>query len=215
MRIKQALFFAMTLSLLLAASAMAEKTVRKKIEQTVFAGEVHTLEIDLGVGNITIEGTDSRDVEVEVEFSCGREDEVKCTQRAERITLVPRRKKGRLKLRLKGTPRGRAGGISAEMRLRIPRRLGIEVDLQAGNLLLSNMESHVEIDVGAGDVDINGQQASMGEIKLAVGVGKVDLWLGEGRIEGTGFPRSLNWHGNGGAELEVDIATGDVSVRLQ
>lgn len=209
-----------TLALLLvlmwtgAAAVAADETVRT-LDTRVFAGEVHTLEIDLGVGNITVEGTDSRDVEVEVDLSCGREDAVKCQNRAQRIELVPRRKKGRLKVRLKGTPRGRAGGISAEMRLRIPRRLGLEVDLQAGNIALADIESHIEVDVGAGDVDVSGQQASMSEVKVAVGVGKADLWLGDGRIEGTGFPRTLNWHGNGAAELEIDVGTGDVTVKLR
>lgn len=199
----------------LAATAPAQGVVVRTLQQDVFAGEVHSLEIDLGIGNITIEGTDGRDVEVEVDLTCGRENEAKCRQRAERIRLVPRRNKGLLKVRLKGTPRGRAGGISAEMRLKIPRRLAIELDLQAGNVTLSQMQSHLEVDVTAGDVDITGNQADLSEVKLAVGVGKADLWLEEGRIEGTGFPRSLSWHGDGTAEWEVDIGTGDVSVRLE
>lgn len=193
---------------------LADEPVRR-IEQTVFAGEVHTLEMDLGVGNITIEGTDGRDVEVEVELSCGREDADKCLRRAERIELVPRRNKGRLKLRLKGTPRGRAGGIAAEMYLRIPRRLGIEVDLQSGNLLVSGLESHMEIDVGAGDVDLKGRQASIAKVNASVTVGRADLWMSDGRIEGTGFPRSLKWQGNGTAEWEVDIGSGNASIHLQ
>lgn len=199
---------------LVAVPSLADDPVRR-LEQKVFAGEVHTLEIDLGVGNITIEGTDGRDVEADVELFCVRQDAVKCQRRAQRIELLPRRNKGRLKMRLKGTPRGRAGGVSADMVLRIPKRLGIEVDLQAGNLVVSGLSSHMEVDVAVGDVDLKGQQSDIAKVNASVAVGQADLWIGEGRIQGTGFPRSLKWQGSGEAEWEVDVGTGDVAIHLQ
>ncbi len=208
------IFLALALVGVAAVPGLAEEPVRR-FEQKVFAGEVHTLEVDLGVGNIDIEGTDGRDVEINIELFCVRQDAVKCQRRAERIELVPRRNKGRLKVRLKGTPRGRAGGVSADMVLRIPRRLGIEVDLQGGNLVVSGLSSHIEVDVAVGDVDLKGQQSDVAKVSASVAVGKADLWLGEGHIQGTGFPRSLKWQGSGEAEWEVDVGTGNVAIHLQ
>lgn len=191
------------------------ETYSRTLQQDVFAGEVHSLELDLGTGDLTIEGTKGRNVEVTVTLTCGRESEAKCRRRADRLSIKPRRKKGLLLIRLKGASRGKAGGISADMHIKVPRRLALEVDMLEGNVTISKMRSHIEVDAVAGDVDLQGRKQDLAEVKAAVGVGKVDLWLDEGRIEGSGFPRSVNWHGDGSAEWEVDLGTGDISVRLE
>lgn len=216
MHLIRAMALAFVVCTLMASSAAADgETYSRTLQQEVFAGEVHSLELDLGIGDITIEGTNGRNVEVTVELTCGREDDAKCRRRADRLSIKPRRKKGLLLIRLKGASRGKAGGISANMHVKVPRRLALEVDVLDGDVTISKMRSHIEVDVGAGDVDLNGRKQDVAQFKGAVGVGKVDLWLDEGRIEGSGFPRSVSWHGDGAAEWEVDIGTGDVSARLE
>ena len=54
------------------------------------------------------------------------------------------------------------------------------------------------------------------EVKILVGFGQADLWLGDGRIKGTGWPKAINWKGSGDARIDIDVVgSGDVSVRLE
>jgi hypothetical protein len=207
-------YLALLLTLLLAGDAAAQEEVRTS-DYRVFAGEAEKLHVDLSFGDLTIEGAEVRDVEVEVVFTCTRQDLEKCRRQADKIRLQPRVYGKTLDVQLQRTSRGRLSGISARMKLKVPRRLAVEVDARAGDVLVSNMDSDVEVDVGAGDVDLGHRQSLVGTVKVDVGVGNADLWLNDSRIEATGFPRSLTWRGSGTAKIEVDVGTGDVAVRLE
>lgn len=204
---------------LMAAVAFARPAVSGEIvhtlEQTFYPGESHALETDLALGSLVIEGSDQRDVRVEVRLECEREDVQKCTRRAQSLYLKPKVRRGILHIDLKGTAKRRLQGIIAHMRIETPRHLGLEVDVRAGSVSIGGMSSHIEVDAPSGDVAIVHQRDRVRSVKAAVGVGKADLWVGEGHIEARGFPRSLSWNGSGQAEIEVDVGTGDISVRLE
>ena len=206
------------LSLLLAFPIFADDvapTQVRTISQDVYPGQAGMVKIDLAIGDLDIEGSDGRDVEVEVYLFCHRSDVDGCTARAQRIYLEPRMRRGRLQIQLKRTPRNRAQGVSARMKVKVPRHLELEVDVAGGDVTIAGMQGSMEIDGLSGDVDIVHQRHLTHQVKVDVGVGKVDLWLGDSRIEGTGFPRSLNWLGSGTARIEVDRGSGDVAVRLE
>ena len=92
--------------------------------------------------------------------------------------------------------------------------VGLGVDV-GGGVWVGGMESHVEIDSLAGDVDLTHRQELIDAIKVDVGAGDADLWLKESRVKGHGFPRTLRWYGSGPARVNIDVGTGDVSVRLE
>ena len=187
----------------------------RKIERRAFAGEAEKLHADLSFGGLTVEGADGRDVEVEVTIQCSRQDLEKCRLRAERIRLRPRMKKGTLVVKLKNTPRGRMQGLKARMLLRVPRRLALDINVRGGGVWVGGMESDVEIDSLAGDVDLTHRRDLVAAVKVDVGVGDADLWLADSRVKGHGFPRTLRWYGSGAAQINVDVGTGDVAVRLE
>ena len=199
---------------LLPASSFAAETVRT-FDQTFFPGDAHTLELDLAVGSLTLEGTDERDVRVEVILQCDRENREKCDRRARSLYLEPRVRRGTLHVELKGSTRRRLQGIYAHLRVWAPRQLAAELDLRSGDIAIRGMASNLEIDSAAGDVDVVHHRDAVARVKIAVGVGKADLWLGDGHLEGRGFPRSLSWSGSGVATLEIDLGAGDATVRLE
>ncbi len=125
-------------------------------------------------------------------------------------------RKGELKVKLKNTTKTRLRGIKARMTVRIPRHMPLEVDINNGNLNVGGMQSHINVNSGGGDVDVNAERARTNEVEIDVGFGKADLWLGQERIKGTGWPKALSWKGTGDAKIEIDIVgLGDVAVRLE
>ena len=202
------------LSLGPAVAEDADNAVRR-IEQSFFAGDSSKVEVDLVVGSLEIEGVRGRNAEVELILTCDRADSEACKRRANRIQLAPRLAGDKLIFRLKNTSRARLQGIQAEMKLRLPRDLAVEVDLAGGDVLVKGMRGHVEVDSATGDVDIVFPQKRVASVKLDVGVGEADLWLRDSRVEGRGFPRSVTWRGSGQSNIEVDLAAGDITVRLE
>lgn len=197
-----------------AFAATAPVKVRT-ITQNIYPGDATKVRLDLTFGDMEIEGSDGRDVEVEVLIFCHRKNLATCTTRAQRIYLEPRSRRGNLNINLKRTPKNRAQGVSARMKVKVPRHLSLEVDVTGGDVLISGMEGSMEVDGLTGKVDIVHQRHLLGMVKLDVGLGNADLWLGDGRIKGHGFPRSLRWQGSGTARIEVDLGTGNIAVRLE
>ena len=194
----------------------AQQAAVRSLRQEVSLGSASLVQVKLSIGDLTLEGSDGANVEIELTLNCNRINPEVCEQRAERVRLAPRVKRGELRVRLKNTPRARLRGIQARMMVRIPRHVPLEVDLTNGDLQVSGMRSHINVNSGGGDVDIAAERAGTGEVEVDVGLGQADLWLGEERIKGTGWPRSLNWKGSGAAAIEVDVVgVGDVAVRLR
>jgi len=199
----------------LAPDPAAAQVEVRTLHQRYLLGDAAKLDVDLSLGDLTIEASDGESVEVDLRFACVREDLERCRRQAERIRLVPRVRGRIFHVRLAKTPRGRMHGIKAEMRMRIPRRVQLEVDIRAGDVFVTGMQSHLEIDGGVSNVDVIAGRDRTASVKVDVGAGKAELWLGDGRIEGTGFPRSLTWKGSGTSKIEVDLGSGNVRVRLE
>lgn len=199
--------------LLAAAAAGADEEVRQ-IESRVFTGDANQVHVDLAFGSVTVEGVRGRDLEAVVAIHCHRQNLDKCRARAEKIRLRPRMKGDTLVVKLKHTPKGRMQGLKAHVRLRVPRRLGLDINVRGGGVRVDGMRGGVEIDSVAGDVEVSHKRQRVEWVKVDVGIGDADLHLPDSRVKGHGFPRKLRWYGEGPARINIDIGTGDVTVRL-
>ncbi len=197
-----------------APAAHASGVEVRTLSQEVHAGDVGKVEVDFSIGDLRVEGTTGSEVEVEVKLFCKRNNVEKCKARAQRLYMVPRRRGSRLDLLLKRTSAARAQGISADILVKMPKHLEFEADLNGGDVVIEGIENGIQINGVAGDVDISHRRHLVGKVAIDVGIGKVDLWLGDGRIEGTGFPRSLKWTGTGAAPIDVNLGNGKVNLRL-
>lgn len=204
------------IAITLAAPAVAEHAAVRTLNQELALNGASLVHAKLSIGDMIIEGTDGSNVEVELTLDCHRVDFDVCKERADRVRLAPRMKKGELRVRLKNTPKARLRGIKARMVVRVPRHVPVEVDVTAGTLDISGMQSHLNINSGGGNVEIDAERARTQEVEIDIGIGKGTLWLGEEQIKATGWPRALNWKGTGAANIEIDIVgSGDVTVRLE
>ena len=202
--------------LLLATPAAAEHLAVRTLHQELAVNGASKVHARLSIGDLVIEGTDGTNVEVELNLDCNRVDAAVCKERADRVRLAPRMKKGELRVKLKNTPKARLRGIRAQMTVRVPRYMPVEVDVTAGTLDVSGMRSHLNINSGGGDVDVNAVRAGTNEVEIDIGLGKAALWLGDEQIKATGWPRALKWKGTGDARIEIDVVgSGNVAVRLE
>ncbi|MEM7349924.1 MAG: hypothetical protein AAF657_03905 [Acidobacteriota bacterium] len=208
-------FIAFVASASLAGTLHADVEVRT-LEQDLLLGDTTKVHINLSFGDISVEGIDSNQVEIEMVLDCARENIEACRTRARRVQLAPRMSQKELKIRLKRTPWARLKGIKARMKVRLPSHVSLEVDVKSGSVYITGLTSHINVDSGAGDIDILGRRDRTAMVDVDSGFGKADLWLGDGRVEGSGWPRSIDWRGSGEAEINVDlVGTGDVSIRLE
>jgi hypothetical protein len=201
--------------LLLLTSAAAAEVEIKTFQQSYLLGTARLLNVDMSFGEIRVEGYDGSEVQVEFRLTCKREDLEKCRRRAERLQLVPRVKGQKLVVRLKRTPRGKIQGIRALLLLRVPNGVALDVDLRSGEVFVEGMRSTVEIDVTFGDADLVARHGEVGQVDVDVVAGRAELWLGDGHLKGSGWPRSIKWRGPGENRLNVDVGTGRARIRLE
>jgi len=204
---------------LLAAAAphagAAEATEVRRFEQTFLPGPSGKVHVSLFWGPIEIRGTDGKTIEAEMQLFCTGDDLEACRQRAARLRLVARSTPKELRIKLKGTSRGRARGIKSRLVVKVPRRLALEVDAQKGNISIRGMRSDLNVDAAGGDVDVLYPKKLVREVFLRVGVGQANLWLDDGRVKASGFPRTVRWQHDGRHRISVVVGTGDVDVRLE
>lgn len=198
----------------LAAAAAAAEVEIKAFQQSYLLGTARLVNVDMSFGEIRVEGYDGSEVAVEFRLSCKREDLDKCRRRAERLRLVPRMKGKKLVVRLKKTPRGRIQGIRALLLLRVPKDVPLDVDLRSGQVFVNGMRSDIEIDVAFGDADLVAKHALVSDVDVDVVAGKAELWLGDGHLKGSGWPRSIKWRGPGESRINVNLGTGKARIRL-
>lgn len=197
-----------------AVPALAAEEVHQDTRRYLL-GEATAVHVNLGFGEIRVEGSDGNEIEIDYRLTCSREDLEKCRRRAERVRVVPRIRGQRFVIGLKHTPRGRIQGIQAHLVVKMPRGVPLDVDLTSGDVFVTRMQGDVVVAGGNGDVDIIAEHQKTGEVDASVVAGKAELWLGDGYLEGSGFPRSLAWNGPGTARIKVRLGTGDARIKLE
>lgn len=196
------------------AAAKAEVEIHSS-ENRYFLEGAQRLDVNLGFGEVRVEGTEGSHVGVELRLTCTRQDLDKCRRRGERIRVVPRIKKGKFVVRLKHTPRGVIQGLRAHVKLTVPRHVPIDVDMVGGDVFVTRVDADVVIAGAGGDVDVVARHDTTGNVNVKVVAGKAELWMGDGHMKGAGFPRSIRWRGPGASRIDIDLGTGDARVRLE
>lgn len=209
--ITSALFFAFVL---LAVPSRADVDVYSN-EMSYLPGQAHRVNVNLGFGELQVEGIDESKITVEIRVTCSRQDFEKCKRRGERIRLVPRIKNGKFLIGLKHTPQGKVQGLNAYVKLHVPKGLPLDVDMVGGDVFVSEMLADVAVAGGGGDVDVVARHDLTGNVNMKVVAGHAELWMGDGHMKGGGFPRAIRWRGPGASRIDIQLGTGDARVRLE
>lgn len=209
--VKRVVFILVVLSVALAADAKTWRTESYEIDSS----PVDTVQIELPVGELTIEAGDSEVIEIEMTVECSSWRN-KCESRTENIELDSRTSGGTLELRVDGFPRS-ADSLSVNLEIRLPRRLTVDIDHGVGETTVRDVEGDISVESGVGEVRISSPVHFFGEVEAECGVGEADLTVPGGRIEREGFlflGKELKWSGSGDSSIEVEIGVGSVEIDL-
>jgi hypothetical protein len=98
-----------------------------------------------------------------------------------------------------------------EVRIEVPERSDIDLDLSAGDLTVRRILGNKRVDVWAGDVSIEiGERDAYRRVDAAVKFGDIDARPFD--VNTGGIFRSFKWEGRGGYDLRARLFAGDLKL---
>lgn len=217
-RLTRSLVPALALALLVAAPAGADEVVRT-IEQSWSISGVSEVYLDFPVGEAIIEASDGDRVEFVMELECDDDGwgSSSCPDRAERIEVIGQEAGDRLEIEIDGYSKWRNRGLQLRLRMRVPERMALWVDMGIGELQIDGMRNDVTVDMGIGEASLNMLAEDVGRVALDTGIGETSLRTPNGRTGSSGlFTSEVDWPGaTGEARVRVDLGIGEIDVRLR
>ena len=202
-----------TIAVSCAAPAFAAEQ-RRSFTVDLPAEGITRLVIDCGVGDIEVVGSDVVAITGSVEVSAKKASQRK-RNLLDQLELDARRAGGTLYLEVKGDEDDHHDW-GEEWVLSVPKSLALSIDLGVGDVEARDLSGGVEVDLGVGEVTIEGEHAVFGRIHADCGVGDVELRTPEGRQRGDGFiGHELRATGPGKAAIDVDVGVGEATIRLR
>lgn len=201
----------LTLALAPPADASAFRAARN-----YSATGISSVRLDFPAGSLRVEGGEpGGEFEAVMTARC-RRDHGKCEERAQRIKLVSETEGNTRTFRMMGMRKLDSIGLEVDLVLRVPPGVDLEIDMGAGELEVADLASHVDVHLGAGEVDLQLSEADVASVDVRVGIGEAALRSSGRRLSGSGFlSKRINWNGSGRSHVEVDLGVGDVGVALE
>ena len=225
------------LAIVLVCAVTVEAAGSKTLTRTVQADEIEALDLNSGIGDVTITARDGLDeVTIEVVLTPRRGGIFSSKRQAERdveaASLEAAVQRESLKLRISPAD-DEDRRFEEKWIIEMPSRLAIKLDHGVGNVVIRAATAGIELDSGVGDVDV---EAAGGNINIDLGVGTAVVRapaavcaaaeaaggvgnarlsvLGE-KIEGGGFvSHAASWSGDGSYRLNVSVGVGDAVITL-
>lgn len=207
-------FFLMTL---MAATAAAAGDYSRTLNFDRPADGIKAVRIEAGVGEIEILATKDPTIMVRVEVSASGSSfwgSRRSSRDLEGIELKVDDRAGTLVLRLH--PERRSKDWGEEWSVYLPESIARHVELGVGDVSILDAAADVSVEVGVGEVEIEGTHAAYRSVSAECGVGDVSLRTPEGSEDGSGFiSHELHARGPGDAVIDVEVGVGDVVIRLR
>lgn len=229
---------ALVLPIILVCALTVEAAGPKTMTRTVPASNIEVLDLNSGVGDVTITARDGLDdVVIEVVLTPRRGGIFSSKRRAEEdveaAELEAAVKRESLNLRI--------SPIDDEDRrfeerwiIEMPSRLELKLEHGVGDVQITGAAGGIELDAGVGDVEVEAPEGdisidlgvgtgvvrapveSYGSAEAAGGVGSARIAVGGEEIEGGGFVgHSASWSGNGSYRIELSVGVGDAIIELE
>jgi hypothetical protein len=204
---KKAILATILLGMFSSLSVSASEEVN--LRNTYNAGDLKVLSITNGVGSIRVEVADISSIEVEVAVepttsyfffeSDISEAELSASTNAGELALeVP------------------VDDSEQNWLVRIPKHLGLSIDLGVGDVDISNINQNVTANVGVGEFSATLNQNSFKSLNAEAGVGGVSLsGFTNSENESHLVGNSAEISGEGSAKLSVDVGVGGINLKNQ
>ena len=231
---KLALMMPIALAFALTVDAAGPKTLTRTIESQNIA----SLDLDSGIGDITIDATsDQIDITVEVILTPRRGGFFSSKRQAERdveaATLKAEVRNENLSLRIESPDDKENRRFEERWKIAVPSRLkirldhgvgdievggvvaGIELDSGVGDVTIEVPEGNVNVDLGVGTAVVKAKASAYRVAEAAGGVGDARLTVNGKRIDGGGFvAKAASWTGDGTFRIDVSVGVGDAIIKL-
>jgi hypothetical protein len=228
----------LVLPIILVCALMVEAAGPKTLTRTVQAGDIDTLDLSSGIGDVTITAREGLDeVAIEVVLTPRRGGIFSSKRQAERdveaASLETSVKRESLKLRISPAD-DEDRRFEEKWVIEMPSRLAIKLEHGVGDVVIRAATAGIELDSGVGDVDV---EAAEGDITIdlgvgtavvrapaavyaaaeaAGGVGSASVTVRGEKIEGGGFvSHAASWSGDGRYRLDVSVGVGDAVIELE
>jgi len=228
----------LVLSITLACALMVSAAGPKAMTRTISAGDIDAIDLDSGVGDVTITARDGlEEIAIEVILTPRRGGIFSSKRQAERdveaATLKAAVDDDSLELHISPADT-EDRRFEERWIIEMPSRLvikidhgvgdivikgsagGIELDSGVGDVHVDAVEGDIEIDLGVGTAVVRGPASVFGEVDAAGGVGNARITVRGEDIEGGGFvSHAASWSGDGSHSLDVSVGVGDAVIELK
>jgi hypothetical protein len=236
-RIPAILIAAVIAAALAPQAAAAQNRVVRTITESYEPAAATAVRLDIGAGEVRVKGADVEAIALVVRVTCSRgRDLESCRDNAEDVSVTTAERRNTLVVYAEGPGFWRSHDTQLDVELTLPRALGFELDLTAGDvevaevggavtidlgageLRLTDIGGDIIVDMGAGEVMVNTSEDTIRSVALDNGIGESSFHHRNGTRsrEGVMPGTDVRWNeGPGTHRIEIDLNVGEISVRLR
>lgn len=198
------------IALAIAATLIAQSSFAKDkvtLQESIKLTPESSVHFEVPVGSLTMETYDGDTLELEIEVKEADSDWFNSADLDEVELMIDQRETSvLLEIDMED--------IVQKWSVRIPKNVHVNIDLGVGEVEIDGFERSASIDVGVGEVDIDLDSDNYREIELETGVGDVDL-RGFKNIdrERNLVNESIRWRGEGEYDIEIEVGVGEINVQ--
>lgn len=205
----------LVLAVAFAAPAHAGTTLRT-ITRTIPASGARSASIAVPVGEVELSPSDDNAIHVDLRVVCGDEDDDRCPDLAEDVSLDSRVQGDRVEVEV-DMPRRHTHSLSVKARITVPRSLAVTVDMSVGTFEAQDLERDLDVRLSVGEATVVMSADAVRSVTARASVGDAHLERRGESFEGDGWlGKHLSWdEGKGRSRVQVAVNVGEASVRLR
>ena len=176
----------------------------------------HRIRLEFPVGELKVVGTDDSQVEFHIVAACD-DDDARCAERANALQLESTDENGVLHLKLDHYPKFNNHGLHIEGELRVPRALGVKVDMGVGEIETDDLTGDFDADLGVGQATIRTTRATTARVDAAAGIGQATIrGASDDRQQSSFLGANTTWKGGPGkSAIKVHVGVGEAEIKLR
>ncbi len=161
-----------------------------------------TLHVRLSVGDVSIRRSDSNQIRLHYTVKSRHESTVKNAH----VDFEVHGRDAEIEFHASS-----GGNAQFDVELEVPQNTNLDVHEKVGDLTVENIEGDKDLELGVGDIRVEGGRSAYHFVRASTSIGDVDG--PEGYDESGGWlGKTLKYHGDGKYELRAHVGVGDITL---
>ncbi|MEX0739002.1 MAG: hypothetical protein WD071_06655 [Pseudohongiella sp.] len=171
--------------------------------------DIGSLRLDISVGTVRVEPSDSDDIEVSLTISADDDRWFRRTPDVDNMDLRSTQQGDRLRLSFKEK------NVNTEWLVKVPNLDQVDIELGVGTVEVFMATFGMYVDVGVGTIDLQASASEIDTVDLSVGVGDTQVYGGEQTENQRAMVSSeTSALGKGVHAIKARAGVGDVTAKL-